>query len=95
MSKVTAAQRPDADFSTWVTPENMVKAAIFLAQQDARGMSGAAVTDEEIVRRLGLVRALGDFGFTPTEQELQHQVRRSTTLYCRCVSHWTSLAGGV
>ena len=54
MSKVTAAQRPDADFSTWVTPENMVKAAIFLAQQDARGMSGAAVTDEEIVRRLGL-----------------------------------------
>ncbi len=48
------AQRPDADFSTWVTPEYMVKAAIFLARQDAQGMSGAVVTDEEIVRRLGL-----------------------------------------
>ena len=48
------AQRPDADFSTWVTPEYMVKAAIFLAGQDAQGMSGAVVTDEEIVRRLGL-----------------------------------------
>ena len=47
------AQRPDADFSTWVTPEYMVKAAIFLARQDAQGMSGAVVTDEEIVRRLG------------------------------------------
>ena len=46
------AQRPDADFSTWVTPEYMVKAAIFLARQDAQGMSGAVVTDEEIVRRL-------------------------------------------
>ncbi len=46
------AQRPDADFSTWVTPEYMVKAAIFLAGQDAQGMSGAVVTDEEIVRRL-------------------------------------------
>ena len=48
------AQRPGADFSTWVTPEYMVKAAIFLAGQDAQGMSGAVVTDEEIVRRLGL-----------------------------------------
>ena len=48
------AQRPDADFSTWVTPEYMVKSAIFLAGQDAQGMSGAVVTDEEIVRRLGL-----------------------------------------
>lgn len=48
------AQRPDADFSTWATPEDMVKAAVFLAQQDARGLSGAVVTAEEIVRRLGL-----------------------------------------
>ena len=48
------AQRPDADYSTWVTPEFMVKAAIFLAGQDAQGVSGAVVTDEEIVRRLGL-----------------------------------------
>ena len=48
------AQRPDADFSTWPTPEAMVKAAIFLAKQDAQGLSGAVVTDEEIVRGLGL-----------------------------------------
>ena len=47
------AQRPDADFSTWVTPEYMVKAAKFMARQDAQDMSGAVVTDEEIVRRLG------------------------------------------
>jgi NAD(P)-dependent dehydrogenase (short-subunit alcohol dehydrogenase family) len=48
------AQRPDADFSTWATPEDMVKAAVFLAQQDAHGLTGAVVTAEEIVRRLGL-----------------------------------------
>jgi NAD(P)-dependent dehydrogenase (short-subunit alcohol dehydrogenase family) len=47
-------QRPDANFSTWVTPEAMVKASIFLAQQDARGLTGAVVTDAELVRRLGL-----------------------------------------
>ncbi|MSQ06111.1 MAG: SDR family NAD(P)-dependent oxidoreductase [Dehalococcoidia bacterium] len=48
------AQRPDADYSGWATPEDMVKAAVFLAGQDARGLSGAVVTAEEIVRRLGL-----------------------------------------
>ena len=48
------AQRPDADFSTWPTPQAMAKAAVFLAKQDARGLSGAIVTDEEIVKRLGL-----------------------------------------
>ena len=48
------AQRPDADFSTWPTPESMVKAALFLAKQDAQGLSGAVVTDEELVKRLGL-----------------------------------------
>ena len=47
-------QRPDADFSTWATPEAMVKAAIHLAQQDAHGLTGATVTDEGLVRRLGL-----------------------------------------
>ena len=48
------AQRPDADFSAWPTPEAMTKAAVFLAKQDAQGLSGAVVTDEEIVKRLGL-----------------------------------------
>lgn len=48
------AQRPAADFSTWATPAAMVKAAVFLAGQDARGLSGAIVTAEELVQRLGL-----------------------------------------
>jgi citronellol/citronellal dehydrogenase len=48
------AQRPDADYSTWATPEDMVKAAVHLAAQDARGLTGAVVTAEEIVSRLGL-----------------------------------------
>jgi citronellol/citronellal dehydrogenase len=47
-------QRPDADFSTWATPENMAKATVYLATQDARGLTGAVVTAEELVRRLGL-----------------------------------------
>ena len=47
-------QRPDADFSTWATPEDMAKAAVYLAAQDARGLTGAIVTAEELVRRLGL-----------------------------------------
>ena len=48
------AQRPDADFSTWATPDDMVKAAKFLADQDAKGLSGATITAEELVRRLEL-----------------------------------------
>jgi len=32
----------------------MVKAAKFLADQDAKGLSGATITAEELVRRLGL-----------------------------------------
>ena len=47
-------QRPDADFSTWATPEDMTKATVYLAGQDARGLTGAIVTAEELVRRLGL-----------------------------------------
>ena len=48
------AQRPDADVSTWATPADMVKAAKYLAAQDAKGLTGAMVTAEELVRRLGL-----------------------------------------
>ena len=48
------AQRPDADFSTWATPGDMVKAAVHLASQDATGLTGATIHAEEIVRRLGL-----------------------------------------
>lgn len=48
------SQRPNADFSTWATPEAMVKAALFLADQDARGLSGAIITAEELVQRRNL-----------------------------------------
>ena len=48
------SQRPDANFSTWATPRDMVIAATHLAAQDARGLTGATVTAEELVRRLGL-----------------------------------------
>ena len=48
------AQRPDADYSTWATPEDMVKATVFLAGQGAGGLSGANITAEELVQRLGL-----------------------------------------
>ena len=47
-------QRPDADFSTWATPEDMAKATVYLAGQDSRGLTGAIITAEELVRRLGL-----------------------------------------
>ena len=39
--------QPDADKSGWHTPEKMVKCAIFLAAQDAKGVTGAIATDEE------------------------------------------------
>ena len=38
----------------WVTPEKMVKCAIFLAQQDARGVTGKVATDEELCAWHGL-----------------------------------------
>ena len=38
---------PDADRSRWDTPDKMVKAAVFLAGQDANGVSGMVATDEE------------------------------------------------
>ena len=47
-------QRPDADFSTWATPDDMARATVYLASQNASGLSGAIVTAEELVQRLGL-----------------------------------------
>jgi NAD(P)-dependent dehydrogenase (short-subunit alcohol dehydrogenase family) len=38
----------------WVTPEKMVKCAIFLAQQDAKGVTGVVATDEELFDWHGL-----------------------------------------
>lgn len=43
-----------ADRSRWDTPEKMVKAAIFLAGQDATGTSGVIATDEEVCAWHGL-----------------------------------------
>lgn len=45
---------PDYDKSRLVGPEKMVKAAIFLAQQSAKGVTGCVATDEEYLQRHGL-----------------------------------------
>jgi NAD(P)-dependent dehydrogenase (short-subunit alcohol dehydrogenase family) len=39
--------QPDADKSRWETPDRMVKVVIFLAGQDAQGVTGVVATDEE------------------------------------------------
>jgi len=45
---------PDADKSQWQSPEKMVKCAIFLASQDAGGVTGTVATDEELCAWHGL-----------------------------------------
>jgi len=45
---------PDYDKSRLIGPEKMVKAAIFLAQQDARGVTGCVARDEELIQWHGL-----------------------------------------
>lgn len=44
----------DADKSQWQSPEKMTKAAIFLACQDASGVTGTVATDEELYAWHGL-----------------------------------------
>ncbi len=44
----------EEDTKGWVSPERMVKCAIFLAQQDARGITGRVATDEELCAWHGL-----------------------------------------
>jgi NAD(P)-dependent dehydrogenase (short-subunit alcohol dehydrogenase family) len=44
----------EEDRKGWVTPEKMVKCAIFLAQQDAKGVTGRVATDEELCAWHGL-----------------------------------------
>jgi len=39
---------PDRDWSGWASSETMVKAAIFLANQDASGANGLVITAEEL-----------------------------------------------
>jgi NAD(P)-dependent dehydrogenase (short-subunit alcohol dehydrogenase family) len=45
---------PDADKSQWESPEKMVKSAVFLAAQNASGVSGTISTDEELCTWHGL-----------------------------------------
>jgi NAD(P)-dependent dehydrogenase (short-subunit alcohol dehydrogenase family) len=41
---------PQAERSRWDSPDMMVKASVFLACQDARGVSGTVHTDEDLCR---------------------------------------------
>ncbi|MDY7034696.1 MAG: SDR family NAD(P)-dependent oxidoreductase [Thermodesulfobacteriota bacterium] len=41
---------PDADKSQWISAEGMVKAAVHLAAQDAKGITGMVATDEEFCK---------------------------------------------
>lgn len=45
---------PDADKSNWQTPDRMVKCAVFLATQDAQGVTGTVVSDDECIAWHGL-----------------------------------------
>ena len=45
---------PDADKSHWAPPDRMVKAVTFLAGQDASGVTGTVVSDEELCTWHGL-----------------------------------------
>lgn len=50
------ARNPDQEWwSQWDSPDLMVKAAIFLAVQDASGITGVVATDEEICSWHGLL----------------------------------------
>jgi NAD(P)-dependent dehydrogenase (short-subunit alcohol dehydrogenase family) len=44
----------EAQAQGWVTPEKIVKCALFLAAQDARGVTGTVATDEELCGWHGL-----------------------------------------
>jgi hypothetical protein len=39
---------PNRDWSNWASPETMVKAAIFLASQDASGVNGLIIMAAEL-----------------------------------------------
>jgi citronellol/citronellal dehydrogenase len=40
--------QPEANKSGWHTPDKMVRCALFLAAQDAKGVTGVVATDEEL-----------------------------------------------
>lgn len=45
---------PQSDWENWASPESMAKAAVFLAAQDASGVTGLVTTDEELLLPHGL-----------------------------------------
>lgn len=45
---------PQSDWEQGTSPHNMVKAAVFLASQDASGVTGTVTTDEELILGHGL-----------------------------------------
>lgn len=47
-------QRAGADMSGWLGPEMMVAATVFLAAQDAQGVTGVVTTDAELIYRHNL-----------------------------------------
>lgn len=49
-----ALQRSDADTSGWVPPDAMVKATLFLAAQDAAGVTGLVARDADLIEQYNL-----------------------------------------
>ncbi|MBI3965780.1 MAG: short-chain dehydrogenase, partial [Chloroflexi bacterium] len=49
-----ALQRSDADTSGWVSPDAMVKATLFLAAQDAAGVTGLVARDADLIEQYSL-----------------------------------------
>lgn len=54
LTESNVLNNPDVDSSGWDSPGMMVKAAIFLAAQDASGVTGIVAHDEQIIRWHGL-----------------------------------------
>jgi citronellol/citronellal dehydrogenase len=46
---------PDADWSKWDNPDKLVKSVVFLASQDAQGVTGTISTDEEMCAFHGII----------------------------------------
>jgi NAD(P)-dependent dehydrogenase (short-subunit alcohol dehydrogenase family) len=45
---------PGTDFSKWESPDLMVKAAVFLANQTSSGVTGGIFTEKELDRKYNL-----------------------------------------
>ena len=54
LTEATRQLFPNSDMSEWVDTTTIVMAAVFLAGQDASGVTGVVATDEEIILRHGL-----------------------------------------